>query len=33
MMINSCMGFDAMIQSAIDGAGLTQLEHKAAVSR
>jgi cytidylate kinase len=25
MMINSCMGFDAMIQSAIDGAGLGQL--------
>ena len=30
MMINSCMGFDAMIQSAIDGAGLTQLAPKAA---
>ena len=30
MMINSCMGFDAMIQSAIDGAGLTQLASKAA---
>ena len=25
MMINSCMGFDAMIQAATDGAGLTQL--------
>lgn len=25
MMINSCMGFDAMIQSATDGAGLSQL--------
>jgi cytidylate kinase len=24
MMINSCMGFDAMVQAAIDGAGLTQ---------
>jgi cytidylate kinase len=24
MMINSCMGFEAMIQSTIDGAGLTQ---------
>ena len=25
MMINSCMGFEAMIQAAIDGAGLTEL--------
>jgi cytidylate kinase len=24
MMINSCMGFEAMIQAAIDGAGLAQ---------
>jgi cytidylate kinase len=28
MMINSCMGFDAMIQAAIDGAGLAQLVAK-----
>lgn len=30
MMINSCMGFEAMIQSTIDGAGLGQLAEKAA---
>ena len=30
MMINSCMGFEAMIQSTIDGAGLGQLAEKVA---
>ena len=25
MMINSCMGFDAMVQAAVEGAGLTHL--------
>lgn len=29
MMINSCMGFEAMIQATIDGAGLGQLAEKA----
>lgn len=30
MMINSCMGFEAMIQATIDGAGLGQLAEKVA---
>ena len=25
MMINSCMGFEAMVQSTVDGAGLARL--------
>ena len=29
MMINSCMGFEAMIQSTVDGAGLGQVAEKA----
>jgi len=29
MMINSCMGFEAMIQATVDGAGLGQLAAKA----